>query len=799
MSNREETKMKRYWTIGLLAGVLALSACGPVHRLTMLRRLPRQYSENYPIEGIKAPKNGMHKKPWVVYSDREGNAAYVNPGGKVKAMDVGFLDAFLVIGRKGDYLRLIKYKPENIKNNRFAERKKAEYVGWMHTSRLILVPTSVTDIRSGQKGKLITTITDTAAVMHPKRYFATADSLKVYGGPDMHKAEMNVGLHEILYEVKTSADGLSVLVSNKTDWDAETAKEGIIGWLPKEVLRGIGRRIFAVTTLPEGVKQPEVLKYSPVLRPYPADSAYTFCSGVFAPVIDKSENRVFNIDGEAITYNQSKEIKRGLGRMNVLFSIEQASRLAEQYPMLLNVIQNLRLVFRASGEMMEYRFGAAVATAQGIETIPLTGDYDVLADRLTAMAPRVETDQDTLLPAWRVMKRALSMVEARQDVVNVVIEIGETGDMRENAPSAVVEELKRKNCRVFGWQIYASAEERYNNYVLQLSDMILQVAEYQARAKRKVILYADQLCRSNLFREMGSNCYMLDYPLASMTQGGFIFPEKGEVLPLELFAGTVDSLLTQIREDNRMLAESFDRAFATVGNTKDRYDGSLLKRFGPLPLSKPGKEFYEVFADKDPMWYVPVDRMQVADSLMQFRLFLSENELASVKQCLETLCALEVDIKDINKPEKGKLKKLCRYLEQMEMLADDELEAMKTEAADRPDTTYVSTRKIRRHLRKFYLSELKNCRICHKKNRELKQLTLAEAHRQIFGVPANNEALKLITVKELKKKKVVSDAQLDALITYFKECKENFIRKFAEEQVRTGGGEYYYLKTEVLP
>lgn len=791
--------MKRHWMIGLLVGVLTLSACGPVHRLTMLRRLPRQYSENYPIEGIKAPKNGMHRKPWVVYSDREGNAAYVNPGGKVKAMDVGFLDAFLVIGRKGEYLKLIKYKPENIKNNRFAERKKAEYVGWMHASYLILSPTSVTHIRSGEKEKLVTTITDTAAVMHPKRYFATADSLKVYGGPDMHKSGMTVGLHDILYEVKTSADGLRMLVSKTTDWDAGTVKDDIVGWLPKEMLRGIGRRIFAVTALSERVKQPAVLKYSPVLRPYSTDSVYTFCSGVFAPVIDKSDNRVFNVDGEAITYNQSKEIKRGLRRMNVLFSIEQASRLAEQYPMLLNVIQNLRSVFRISGDMMDYQFGAAVATAQGIETIPLTGDYDVLVDRLTAMSPRVDTEQDTLLPAWRAMRHALSLVEAQQGMANMVIEIGETGDMGERAPLDIVEELKRKNCRLFGWQIYAASEERYNNYVLQLSDMILQTAEYQAESKRKIILYADQLCRSNLFREMGGNCYMLDYPLASMTQGGFNFPEKGEVLPLELFAGAVDSLLTQIREDNRILAGSFDRAFATVGNTKDRYDSSLLKKFGTLPVLKPGKEFQEIFADKAPMWYMPVDRMEVADSLIRYRLFLSENELASVKQYLETLCALEVDIKDINKPKKGKLKKLCRYLEQMETLTDDELEAMKTEAAHRPDTTYVSTRKIRRHLRKFYLQELKNCRICHKKNRELKQLTLAEAHRQIFGVPANNEALKLMTVKELKKKKLVSDAQLDTLITYFKECKEKFIQKFAEEQVTSAGGEYYYLKPEVLP
>lgn len=791
--------MKRYITIILVIGALVLSACGPVHRFTTLQRLPRQYSENYPIEGIKAPKSEAHKKPWVVYSDREGNVAYVNPGGKVKSADVSFLDAFLVIGRKGEYLRLIKYKPENIKNKKFTEWKKAEYIGWMHTSNLILFPTSVTDIRSGQKSKLITAITDTAAIMHPKRYFATADSLKVYGGPDMHKAVITVGLHEIVYEVKPSTDGLSVLVSKATDWDAETVEETVVGWLPREMLHDIGQRVFAVTALTDEVKQPAAMKYSPILRPYAMDSIYTFCSGVYMPVIDKSENKVFNINGEAISYVRSKEIKQELSKINVLFSIEQSSKLVEQYPMLLNVIQNLRPLFLASSEVLDYHFCAAVATAQGIETIPLTSDYDVLMDRLTALSPQVEEMQDTFLPAWGVMKKVLGLVEEHPNVVNVVIEIGEKGEMKESAPSVLVEELKRKNVRLFGWQIYAAAEEKYNNYVLQLSDMILQVADYQSEAKRKVILYADQLCRSNLFREVGSNCYMLDYPFGSMTQGGFLFPEKDEVLPLELFAGAVDSLMTQIREDSRVLTGSFDRAFEAVGNTKDRYDSCLVKKFGPLPMMKPGKKYNEVFAGSDPMWYMPVKRMEVADSLMRYRLLLSESELESVKQWLEILCALEVDVKDINKPKKGKLKKLCSYLEQMETLTDDELEMMKAEAANRPDTTYVSTRKIRKHLRKFYLAELKNCRICHKKNRELKQLTLAEAHRQIFGVPANKEELRLVTIKELKKKKVLSDAQLDAMITYFKQCKEKFIQKFAEEQISSAGQEYYYVKPDLLP
>ena len=94
----------------LLISIVVLSACAPVHRFTQLRKLPREYSENYSIEGIKAPRSAAHRKPWIVYSDRVENAAYVNPGGRVKSAEVGLLDTFLVIKTKGELYDFLRKK-----------------------------------------------------------------------------------------------------------------------------------------------------------------------------------------------------------------------------------------------------------------------------------------------------------------------------------------------------------------------------------------------------------------------------------------------------------------------------------------------------------------------------------------------------------------------------------------------------------------------------------------------------------------------------------------------------------------
>ena len=185
---------------------------------------------------------------------------------------------------------------------------------------------------------------------------------------------------------------------------------------------------------------------------------------------------------------------------------------------------------------------------------------------------------------------------------------------------------------------------------------------------------------------------------------------------------------------------------------------------------------------------------------MRYYLLLSDPELKQTIERLETLCAIEVDVKDTNKPKKGKVKQLCRYLR--ERVLPDEVETIGASPANsesKVDTVYVSTGKIRRHLYRFYMSELRNCRICKNKRKEIRRYSLSYAHSQIFGVPANSSVLDDITVKDLKKKKQLTDKELDELIQYFKERKENMAKKYGEEKITMEGQSYYYIASELLP
>ena len=118
---------------------------------------------------------------------------------------------------------------------------------------------------------------------------------------------------------------------------------------------------------------------------------------------------------------------------------------------------------------------------------------------------------------------------------------------------------------------------------------------------------------------------------------------------------------------------------------------------------------------------------------------------------------------------------MCRYLR--ERVRPDKVETLGASPANpesKADTVYVSTGKIRRHLYRFYMSELRNCRICKNKRKD-------------------------ITVKDLKKKKQLTDKELDGLIQYFKERKENMAKKYGEEKITMEGQSYYYIASELLP
>lgn len=105
--------VKGGWICGCIACMIS---CGPVHRFTRIKNVPREYMRNYSVEGVKVPRSQtlFRHTPWIVFA-REAGTTYLSPSGKNEMQAVEYMDAFLVIKRKGDWLRLIRYGPAILK------------------------------------------------------------------------------------------------------------------------------------------------------------------------------------------------------------------------------------------------------------------------------------------------------------------------------------------------------------------------------------------------------------------------------------------------------------------------------------------------------------------------------------------------------------------------------------------------------------------------------------------------------------------------------------------------------------
>ncbi|MDR2914083.1 MAG: hypothetical protein LBV74_04520 [Tannerella sp.] len=814
----------------ILTGIF--TSCGPVNIFTRLKKTPREYTMNYCGEEIIAPFTPYNKQTWVVFSDREGNYTLQNPGGKVKMKDIDYLEAFFVARRKGDYYKLIKYDPAIVNDNMFAsrikDRKQAKYYGWIHKSRLLLTKQSETDIATGFKNKQITIVSDTTCVTDPEFYFAE-DSIKIFKDPDLRIENGTLPLYEIVYTLKTSRDKQKKLIARKPVVEPDNAQSDILGWIHESVIQNIGQRLHTkITTIPEdsllffsknsqntlpisdwtfdesinfSQRNNKALKYSPVLSYCQTDSIVSLKAGMPGMVVDQGDNYVLNVNGNRISYGRFKQLEKDLKKLNIMFIFEGKDQVVENYPSIINVIQNLQPAFENNDDRFSYKFGAVIAS-QGetptayplIKSIGMTEKYTDVIDYLIA-----ETDSSKnmkplpVLHTWKGVRKAVDMIEPYKDETNIFVIIGEQG-YSEWVDSVLVRRVADANCRILGFQMFSVDENTGNNFVLQIENMIAHCAERESIKKREKIVYVDQVTKMNRYRESSRNVYALDFPKKSMTQGWVLFPEKTVTMPLDILMNGIDSLIAEVKWDNDNLTNSLYKAFSEVGNHRYQYDSVWVAYHHLQPGQLLDKKLPKIFTAQLPAWFMPTQRMFVTDSVdheIEYHLLLSKEETDDLLLFMASLCENEVDYK--YKGHRKKIKKKCNC-------PDDEITVEYNEFTFDPENPeYLSTRTIRKKLQDLYFDEVRHCRLCRIKRKDIRHYTLAKAQLRITGSPTYTPMTQKY-VGNIRKKQCISDTELDELITYFKQKKEELDKYMNHaDKFESNGQTYFWIHQDLLP
>jgi hypothetical protein len=797
------------------------------------------------VEDIKAPRSDLNKEPWIVYSDRTENRTYNNAGGKVKAKDVDYLDPFLVIGtkNKGDYLRLIKYTPDILKNGKL-EYKKAEYYGWIHKSKLLLNQQSVTDIATGRKNKMLAIFADTLFINDPEKFFAK-DSLKLYKDSELKSQTGTLSPYSIVYQLKRSEDGTMILIAKKPYIKPDAVKGEVLGWVDNSLVKDIGTGLHVnLQTIPNEAKQflikkneeisltedmtdvsrmlseqYKTIRFNPVSSYSVKDSLAAFKTRMAMPVFDYSNNFIFNVNGEQISHKKFRDIAKGLKKVNISFVFEGSEQTIAQFPQIVNALQNLQPLFEGSGDNYTYQFNSVMTfdeTGKLLRPVAtgFTSDYTQIVNHLSDKANIKDKLREIKVPrsSWPALRKSVESFDKYKDATNLIVLIGDKRLTSSGIDSTFVNKILKNNCRIIGFQVYAGQGDDYNNFVLDIADMINSYAEGMIKAKRDVLVSPEQIKRKNNYVQAGDqkNGYRLDYPEKSITQGAIFFPQKSETLPMEILSNNIDTIIRQIKQDNDNIIRYMSNAFRSAGNNRTKFDNLFVRNYGIDTMRVPQKDLIKTFINETPGWYIPSKIVLLNDSInksLDYRLMLSGLEMKDLKEFVASLSEKEVDFIYRKKKKEELNRKPCNCPED-DLFAELEMEqqaALERDSIVGKEEFYIrvagsgeyaNTQKVRNHLTKTLLSPILYCKLCKEKGGKLKLLTLAEAQYRITGCPTSHEVLNTIQIKDLKNKKIVTDEMLDALVTYYKKMKKELDKA---EQFESNGEMYYWVDRKLLP
>ena len=804
--------MERILCIIIFCTTLFQISCSPVNLLTNVKKTPKIYTQNFCCD--QEVKKYLGKKtPWIVYSQRDNNPTYYNPGGKIVLKKASYMEPFLVIGQKGDFLRLIKYDPSIIENNSLKNRKQIEYYGWIHRSNLLLSSRALTDISSGRTHKMIAMIKGENSLSNTEKFFSK-DSLILYKDPELLNPAKKIALHSLIYLYKKSEDRSKSLIFAKSQISPENAQNVISGWMPSSFITPYGvsfysnlsemplEKITLIDKSKNAIAQDtsfvftadgQFTELNPIASLTPKGKSVDVGTYIPISVVDNDANYIYGLSGNPITYKQFKEIKNDLKHINIVFVFENHQNVISNFEQLVVSINQLKNQLPDRKDFV-YRMGVVVGFGEkynGLLEIPLSKNIDKTLKELEILADTKKEIKSSQAISWRATLRASQMLSKYKKENNLIVVIGESGNDKEQIDNHLIENIITSNARVLGYQLFSDTGNLYNNFILQIQDIISRSSQEILKKKKNLLVNSQQLRPNNLFAERNENIYSLDFPKQSMWQGWIVFPKKKEQMSQDLLISSISSFIREVQLDARNVVDELQKSFVASGMSRSRINPQWASLQNLSSEYSPDITFAKPLAGTEPYTLFPALVQVEKDAWMKGShfLLLSEEELNFIRDFFVDITKKQVDYKYNHKKNQKNEKK--------SFLDDDG-----SSAKEKPEETpkYLNTRKVRKSLQKSFYKWVKTNKLYPLKKHKINKLSLAEAGELAILFPSSNITLQQIKVGNLRSKKKVSDKNLDELIEYYLSKKQAFEKAITpENQLKVNGEVFYKISAENLP
>jgi hypothetical protein len=551
------------------------------------------------------------KSAWIVYSDRDNNTTYQNPGNEKQSLaSLNFMQACFVIGEKDGYVELAEYVPRiNVsKGKKTLENPK--YLGWVNKNTLLLWNRALKDKGTNYYLKTISAF-GTQRIFDVLQHQVAGDSIITFANPFLNQPMAKCGMESIFYIYKESVLGNEYLVGPDPNFLPENSSQAGLGWISKDLIRVWGTKGFVSlnpdvqATLPFYQNYPSIKNNSVgqdpvtiVRSPYTApksdleklypivkysttkDGDVLINSSFLEDALDKDKNRVYNISGDLISNEDIENFSAKSSKLNIILVVSAGRKNGQYINNMQGVLETDAWQEAARNNFKEVNIGAVVYKDYGPNCdnaiTPLTNDYRTV-DEFLQEQRKVENDGCDNNSYYQGMYggiiKAAKMLQSRSNESNIILVYG-SGSDETNRKGEAIRSIQSVKARLLFFQTHNIPNEpAYINFVGDAKELISKSAENITELKKKIIVpntYPNILNNVSFTNDSTGRIQQLDYPKKAITQGFLLFPHDSENMPAKYLADYLDSLITTIAIDNRTIERGLRSAIAqsSSGNTK---------------------------------------------------------------------------------------------------------------------------------------------------------------------------------------------------------------------------------------
>ncbi|MDQ8749889.1 hypothetical protein ATE49_16280 [Elizabethkingia miricola] len=664
-------------TLYILGSALLVTGC-QVRVPSVKTPAPDYYGgieQNMVINGY--PKDPL---PWITFSDRSKNTAFLKKEKNESPKEIKFLEPLMVVdyNKSSKLVKVAEYNADALMKK--LPGKSVKSYGWISEDNLLLWNSALRDRTSGFIMKAAIVPGNTDVVKNTGTYIKN-DSAVVYSSPNLSDpVKKKIPIGELVYVYKKAADNKGYLVGKSPKINMDSIDKDIYGWVSANMIATWGERsairldrkadyskfpLFGIySALPEYTDEKPIVPIADAANRNEIENIFPTSTTLnknttkyFTNAFDYSQNYIFNVLGEKLPFKRYKEITKRNKNLNIVFAIDISAENRAYAPIAKSVIQDIQLKMQKLSYYKDVKYSAVLyknnTCGPNVIASVLSSDYNGIFKYIDDKTMEMRCEGIGGQPVNEALSTAGQLLSTVPDETNLIVLIGSTASSGMNTSSAV-RFISKARAKLIAYQTQSRSSDAYNDFVLLAQNIVTTTAQNITELNKEKVADQSLILNKNNFNfiEGDLGIYSLDYPKNSMTQGFVIYPKKREDNSNSLLIKAMDTLVTQVTDENKITDKSLTAYFKSpVGSGKTTVDGRYAFMFpdvsNPLPASFASQLVtydYPTVASG----YLPVD-MRKNNPGIEKGILVSEQEYDQLKNFYDQIYKqTNPDSKDFN-------------------------------------------------------------------------------------------------------------------------------------------------------